>query len=269
MALVVASAANDFGDVVFVAVVMGGAWAAGRTQHRRLLREAVMISERELLIERQHDAAARGAAQERARIARELHDIVAHRVSMIVVQAQAADAMWSVRPHDARQVVRSIDEGARAALGELRSMLGIMRNHSTDAELQPQPGLDSIGELTEGARRAGVRVDLVCEGELAGVPTVVGMAAYRIVQEALTNVTKHADGAHTTVLIRRSPDELHVHVLDDGRADVPAHAMTVGYGLAGMRERVALLNGSFRSGPAERGGFEVSASLPLPGGTQP
>jgi len=202
------------------------------------------------------------AMEERARIARELHDIVAHHLSVIAVQSETARLTSPKLSTDARGRFEAIAATAREALTETRRLLGVLREDvEGDADLAPQPGLDRLTELVETARDAGANVRLVLEGKTIPLPAGIDLAAYRIVQEALTNARRHAPGADVDVEVSYREDAVHLHVRDHGSslADVEVVA---GHGLLGMRDRAAIAGGSFSYGAAEGGGFEVDATLP-------
>ena len=206
-------------------------------------------------------AAADAVAQERARIARELHDIVAHAMSVMVVQAGAARTVVDHDPEAARAAIGRIEETGRDGLTEMRRLIGILKGSGDGADLAPQPGLDRLGPLLDSIRGAGVPVECVTRGEPRSLPTGVDLAAYRFVQEALTNVVKHAGAASARVSLEWAPDALVVEVADDGRGGLADRA-SAGHGLVGMRERVALYGGSLDAGPRAGGGFAVRARLP-------
>jgi signal transduction histidine kinase len=202
--------------------------------------------------------------EERVRIARELHDMVAHSVTVMVIQAgvvrRRLDAGLSVD----RDLLRSIESSGRDAVGELRRTLGLLRGEGTDAAAQPPAGLDRLDELIAQVREAGLTVTVRRAGEPVPLPPAVDLSAYRIVQEALTNVLKHAGPARVTVTIDYCPEGLQLGVANDGRP-MPAPAGGAGgQGLIGMRERAALFGGELTAGPRPEGGFVVAARLPLP-----
>jgi signal transduction histidine kinase len=227
------------------------------------------LEERAARLERERDAQAQvAAAAERARIARDLHDVVAHNVSVMVVQADGAAYALDSSPQRAREALGAISATGRRALAELRSLLGVLRDSAgPGAALAPQPGLEQLEELVVEARAAGLPVSLTVEGAPRPVPQGEALAAYRVVQESLTNARKHAGpGATATVRLRYAEESLVISVTDDGRgACVPASGELAGagHGLAGMRERVELYGGSVRSGPRAGGGYEVVARFPL------
>jgi signal transduction histidine kinase len=202
------------------------------------------------------------AMEERARIARELHDIVAHHLSVIAIESEAARLTSPELSADAGGRLESIAATAREALTETRRLLGVLREDTGgEAERVPQPGLGELGELIERARATGTPIRLRRDGEVAQLPGSVDVAAYRIVQEALTNARRHAAGADVDVEMSYRPDALHVRVRDYGPGVVDGKS-AAGHGLTGMRERATLAGGTFASGPAVGGGFEVVVTLP-------
>jgi signal transduction histidine kinase len=200
----------------------------------------------------------RATAQERVRLARELHDIVAHNLSVVVVQAAGARAQGGADP----AALEKIERSGRESLVEMRRLLGVLRSDST-VSTEPQPGIGSLETLADQVRDAGVEVDLRVEGSADDVPAGVDLSAYRIVQESLTNVLKHAGPARVRVDVRCTPGAVDIEVVDDGRGCAPADATTSGHGLLGMRERVALFGGQLQAAAEPSGGFRVSARLPL------
>jgi signal transduction histidine kinase len=214
------------------------------------------------MAERERDLAAREAVvEERARIARELHDVIAHNVSMMVVQAGAERRVLE-REEDSstREVLATVEQIGRSALTEMRRLVGMLRTDGVDS-LAPQPGLDDVPALVTQVCEAGLPVELHVEGERRELPAGIELSAYRIVQEALTNALKHAGNAHAEVRIRYGPESLELEIVDDGPgAAAPAAG---GHGLVGMRERVALYGGRLDAGRRAGGGFEVSVKLPV------
>jgi signal transduction histidine kinase len=212
------------------------------------------------------DEARRAVLEERTRIAREMHDVVAHHMSLIAVQAETAPYRVSELSPAAREEFASLSATAREALTDLRRLLGVLRNDSP-AEREPQPQLADVAALVEASRRAGVSVELSMPANGSGnVSHAVELCAYRIVQEALSNAGRHAPGSGVVVRVERDPDALRLNVVNGpsaGAATAPATAIRPGHGLSGMRERVAILGGSISAGPNEVGGFAVSAVLPL------
>jgi signal transduction histidine kinase len=229
------------------------------------------LEERAARVERERENEAhRAVAKERARIARELHDVVAHSVGLMTVQAGAAHMVSAKDPDAAFSSLSSIERTGRQALGELRWLLGILRTEDEAGELSPQPGLDRLDELVADVEEAGVEVEVTVEGDLQDLPTALALSAYRILQEGLTNVLKHAGRwAHAEVVVLRTHDELVLEVADDGRGVVSeASNVTGGHGLIGMRERVALFEGRMSTGPRRGGGFFVRTEIPLERGRQ-
>jgi signal transduction histidine kinase len=247
-------------SVVHLIVFIAAAWILGdnvRTK-RAYYRE---LEERAERLEREREEnVRRAAADEQERIARELHDVIAHSVSVMVVQAAAANDVFERQPERAREALRSIEESGRSALTELRRLLGIVRTHER-GRLDPQPGLAALEELIEQVRATGLEVELELDGELGELPSGVDLSAYRIVQEALTNTLKHAQATHAQVRLGRRAHELAIEVTDDGAG--PGKESANGHGLIGMQERVALLGGVLETGPGESGGFAVRARFPL------
>ena len=208
---------------------------------------------------RQQEQAKRRASEERLAMARDLHDVVAHNISVINVQANTALHLMDRRPEVAREALTAIHEVSRQALGELRSVLAVLRADGAGAPLVPTPGLDRLGALAAHAQTAGITVRLVELGAPRPVPAGVDAAAYRIVQEALTNTMRHSGGRAATVSLRYDADALTIEVDDDGMA---AHPAGHGNGVAGMTERARALGGTLDAGPRPGGGFRVLARLP-------
>lgn len=224
------------------------------------------LEERAESLERERDARAQAAiAEERARIARELHDVVAHNVSVIVVQADGATYTIDSDPERARTALETIAETGRTALAEMRGILGVLRDGEHEDEYAPRPGLEQLGQLVDQVRQAGLPVEFTVKGTARGVPTGVGLAAYRVAQEALTNTLKHAGPtvSRVRVWLYYREDSLDLRVLDDGGGTAVPDATGAGHGLIGMRERVSAYGGSVRARPYPGGGYEVVASLPL------
>jgi signal transduction histidine kinase len=255
----------------FLAGVIAVFWLAGVFVRAR--RQAATLAEHNKALARQAEQA---VAAERARIARELHDIVAHHLSVVVLQAAGARA--SGQPADG--ALAKIEHSGRQALAEMRRLLGMLREPDEEPDLTPQPGLGELPALAESVRAAGLPVRLVIDGDGAALPAAVDVSAYRIVQEALTNVLKHAGSAHADVTISYVEDAVTIEVTDDGEggravlgvpvmagAGPPGTADADGRGLTGMRERVALFGGDLRAGPRPGGGFAVRVRLPLGDGS--
>jgi signal transduction histidine kinase len=226
---------------------------------RRVLGER---ERRAQLAERERDLVAREAVvEERGRIARELHDAIAHNVSMMVVQAGAERRVLNGTTDGTREVLETIEQIGRGALTEMRRLVGMLRSDSGDP-LAPQPGLADLATLTTQVREAGLAVDLRIDGEPRELPVGIELSAYRIVQEALTNALKHAGDAHATVRVRYGADSLELEIIDDG-AGSPVPVASGGHGLVGMRERVALYGGRLDAGQRPGGGFAVRVVLPI------
>ena len=216
------------------------------------------------IAERERDVAAREAVvEERARIARELHDVIAHHVSMIVLQAGAERRVLGEENASTRDVLETVEQSGRSALTETRRLLGMLRGDGNDP-LTPQPGLHDVPTLVGQLRDAGLPVELSIDGERRELPVGIELSAYRIVQEALTNAMKHAHGARASVVIRYSADAVLVEVTDEGSARQRSPVPASGRGLAGMRERAEALGGTLEVGPRDQGGFKVRARLPIP-----
>ena len=255
---------RGFGSADLLALALVCAVSAGlglyvgnrRMGLERLRERAELLDrERELLAER-------AVADERVRIAQELHDVVAHNVSLIVVQAQALGA--TTADERVTEATDGIADLGREAMAEMHRTLKLLRGGADgDPALAPQPGLGELDDLLERARGAGVGIDLAVEGEPRALAQSVDLSAYRIVQEALTNVVKHAGRAHTTVTLGYRPDALELTIADTG--DAPARPTAGGHGLIGMRERAAMFGGTLSAGPRDGRGFEVRASLPYDG----
>jgi signal transduction histidine kinase len=198
------------------------------------------------------------------RIARELHDVVAHSLSLITVQAGVGSYVAGARPEEAARALASIETTGREALREMRRLLGVLRDDSAGTDLAPAHGLADVGQLVAGTAEAGVRVQLEIRGTQRPVPPGVGLAAYRIIQEALTNVVKHARTTASRILVTYEDDAMRLEITDAG-AGAPADAVaaSAGHGIAGMRERASLFGGEFHAGPLPGRGFRVTARLPL------
>jgi len=200
---------------------------------------------------------------ERARIARELHDVIAHSVSVMTVQAGAAEEMLKRDPGLALEPVRAVQETGRQALVEMKRLVGMLREEDDEIGLAPQPGLADLDRLVGQVRDAGLPVEVRIEGEPRPLPLGVDLSAYRVVQEALTNALKHAGRASATVTLRYGASDVTIEVADDGAG---SGKKTGGHGLIGMRERIGVFGGTFAAGPRDTGGFAVSARLPIGGG---
>jgi signal transduction histidine kinase len=248
------------GDVVIMGPFFIGVWLAGRLFRDRQHLAAELQSRTEALEREQQESARLAIAQERARIARELHDAVAHSVSVMVVQAGAERLALRDEAESTREVLRSIEETGRQALAEMRRLLGMLREADDESTLAPQPSLDHLEALVASVREAGLPVELRVEGQRLPLPPGLDISAYRILQEALTNSLRHAGAAQARVLVRYGGGRLELEVADDGRG---VNGDKTGHGLLGMRERVALYGGELQAGNADAGGFIVRAQLPF------
>jgi signal transduction histidine kinase len=240
--------------VVLSSLQLLGFWLAGVFVHAR--GQAASLAGRSAALQRQAEQA---AAAERARIARELHDIVAHHLSVVVLQAAGARA--SGKPAGA--ALEKIENSARQALDETSRLLNVLRDPDEEAGLAPQPATGELDALAASVRAAGLPVSLVIDGDLAALPAVVGVSVYRIVQEALTNVLKHAGPARAEVRIGCEQDTVTIDVADNGTGQHGSGSPDCGHGLAGMRERASVFGGELQAGPRPGGGFAVRARLPL------
>jgi signal transduction histidine kinase len=227
-----------------------------------LVRRVVGDRERRVqLAERERDLTAREAVvEERARIARELHDVIAHNVSMMVIQAGAERRVLE-ETSPTREVLETVERIGRSALTEMRRLVGMLRSEDADP-LAPQPGLRDLSTLVTQVREAGLPVDLVVEGEPCELPAGIDLSAYRIVQEALTNALKHAGEARAAVRVQYGADALELEIADNGTGSAKAPE-SGGHGLVGMRERVALYGGRLDAGRRSGGGFSVRVVLPI------
>jgi signal transduction histidine kinase len=240
-------------SAAFFCVIFVTMWFAGVWIHSR--RETALLAERTAGLEREAAAAVAG---ERARMARELHDIVSHNLSVVVLQAAGARAGGA-----SATTLEKIERSGREALVEMRRLLGVLREDDGDVELlAPQPGIAELRQLAESVRAAGVPVELELDEGLRPLPPALELAAYRIVQEALTNVLKHAAPARAGVRVRLDGDALAIEVTDDGADRGTVATIGGGHGLPGMRERVALFGGKLEAGRSPHGGFAVRARLP-------
>jgi signal transduction histidine kinase len=252
-------------DLVRTIAVLAVAAAIGdATRNRRAYIDEVERRAAEAERTREEEAARR-VDEERLRIARELHDVTAHSLSIVAVQSGVALHVLDTDPEAARTALTAIRETSRDSLNELRGMLGVLRSSgdaSAGAPLAPTPGLARLDELLRPLREAGLDVDVVGGPVVGPLPAIVDASAYRIVQEALTNVLRHAGSASVRVLLERGEDSLRVEVIDDGSGS-QARAQAEGHGIAGMRERAAALGGTFGAGPRPGGGWSVAAVLPF------
>jgi signal transduction histidine kinase len=250
-------------DLAFISLFVLPWWVGGRVLRDRRTR----IAELERVtteLQREREERARLAVEaERTRIARELHDIVSHSISVIAVQSQAV--RHRLGPEHAREAedLEAVEATARQAMAEMRRLFGVLRRAGSSPSLAPQPGLDQLPRLLEETRQAGVPVEVNVEGERVPLPPGVDLAAYRVVQEALTNVRRHAGGANATITLAYGRRDLDITVVDDGDGAAPAASDRGGLGLIGMRERVSLYGGDLETGVRPTGGFRVHVRLPF------
>ena len=271
LAIVVAGAAiivynlpaHSAAEQVFIPLVFAISWLAGFALRERA-EEAEAAQARADQAERDREVAARIAvAEERARIARELHDVVAHAVSVMVLQVGAVRHKLPDALAEDRDALRGVEHAGRTALAEMRRLLAAMRRDGDDVELMPQPGLDSLDSLLEEVGRAGLPVRLHVDGDPFPLPRAIDLSAYRIVQEGLTNALKHARASHADVTVRYGSNDVQIEVRDDGPGGSPSDGL--GHGLVGVRERVKIYGGEMTAGTATGGGFVLSTRLPLSG----
>ncbi|MDX6598302.1 MAG: hypothetical protein QOE87_2189 [Gaiellales bacterium] len=242
----------SFAGIIFFTLLFGAPWLGGYVVQRRRLGEARMRRER--------DVAEAAIVEERTRIARELHDVVAHAISVIVLQARGGRSLLDSEPDETRGALDTIEHTGQQALVEMRRLVGLLRESDDGLVRAPQPTLSQLQHLVDQVRAAGLPVDLVVEGSPVELPPGVDLSAYRIVQEALTNALKHAGPARARVLLRYRPGALEVEVADDGEGS--ANGGGGGQGLVGMRERVSVYGGELDAGPQADGGYVVRVRLP-------
>ena len=248
------------GDFVFIPLRFVVAWVAGYALRERAER-AEAAEERATHAERERESAARVAvAEERVRIARELHDVVAHAVSVMVLQVGTVRHNLSAASED-HDLLTGVERAGRTALAEMRRLLAAMRREGDEAELSPQPGLDGLDSLLDEVGRAGLPVELHVDGTPFPLPRGIDLSAYRIVQEGLTNALKHAHASDADVTVRYRPDELEIEVRDNGQGS--ATNGSLGHGLIGIRERVMIYGGRMTAGTSVDGGFVLTTRLPL------
>ena len=252
---------SSVADYAYITLLCAGVWVGGRALRGWRLRAAA-LEDRTVVLEREREETARAAvAEERARIARELHDVIAHCVSLIVVQAGAERRVLPAEQASTREALQSIERTGRQALVEMRRLVEMLDRRDAPLGLAPQPSVDELGQLVEQVRDAGLPVELRVEGEPQPLAPGVDLSAYRIVQEGLTNALKHAGPARARVTVRYGTGELDIEVADDGRG--PDSHGSGGHGLVGMRERATLFGGTLQAGPRAEGGYALHATLPL------
>ncbi len=254
---------HSIGQLVFYPLLFGVCWLAGFALHERA-EQAEAAEARATQAEREREVGARIAvAEERARIARELHDVVAHAVSVMVLQAGAVRHKLPDELAEDKDALRHVEQTGRSALAEMRRLLGAMRSNGDGVDLAPQPGVDGLDALLDEVGRAGLPVELHVDGERFPLPRAIDLSAYRIVQEGLTNALKHAHASQVDVTLGYAPDELRIEVRDDGRGMSTGDGR--GHGLVGVRERVKIYGGEMTASTAAEGGFVLSARLPIEG----
>ncbi|MDX6621856.1 MAG: hypothetical protein QOK36_4242 [Gaiellales bacterium] len=248
-------------EIIFIPLEFAVSWVAGFALRERA-EQAEAAEVRAAQAERERDAAARIAvAEERVRIARELHDIVAHAVSVMVLQVGAVRHKRPDAPAEDREALKSVEQIGRSALAEMRGLLAAMRRDGDEPEFSPQPGLERLATLLQEVERAGLPVQLHVDGEPVELPAGIDLSAYRIVQEGLTNALKHARASRAEVTVRYRPDELHIEIRDNGAGNSMSDGL--GHGLVGVRERVKIYGGEMSAGTANGSGFLLSTRLPL------
>jgi signal transduction histidine kinase len=266
LAVLTAVQAPDFrdGDALGAFVTFGAVWVIGEAQRGRRHRLEEAEARAREVEQRRADEAERAVAAERLRVAQELHDVVAHAMSVVAVQSGAAAHVIDQHPDRAKQALQTIEHTSREALQELRRMLGVLRRDDVGTGLSPAPTLAELESLAERFRSVGVAVSLRRTGSPAGLPPSLELTAYRLVQEALTNVLRHAGPARAEVLVACGPEGVRVTVVDDGLGARVGFTGGTGHGLVGMRERVALFGGTLEAGARRDGpGFRVAATLPF------
>ena len=242
-------------------IIFGIVWTIAFALGRKL-QEADEARERAARAEREREERARAAVgEERARIARELHDVVGHSVSVMTVQASAVRRLLRPEQEREREALLIVEQTGREALAEMRRMVGVLRRPEEAPALAPQPSLEYIGKLVEQAREAGLPVELHVEGDPVQLPVGLDLTAYRLVQEGLTNTLKHAGAEHAEVVVRYGEDHIELTVSDDGEG--AGNGDGSGHGLVGMRERVSVYGGELEAGPRAEGGYRLRAKLPL------
>jgi len=252
---------HNAAELVFIPLLFAIGWLGGFAVRERA-DEAEAAGARASQAERERDAAARIAvAEERARIARELHDIVAHAVSVMVLQVGAIRHGLPEELAEDAEALEGVERTGRSALAEMRRLLGAMRRDGDTLELAPRPGIDRLDALLDDVGRAGLPVELHVEGEPFPLPQAIDVSAYRIVQEGLTNALKHAHASRADVTVRYRADELQIEVRDDGGGSSRSDGL--GHGLVGVRERVKIYGGDMTAGPADGRGYVLSTRLPL------
>jgi signal transduction histidine kinase len=251
------------GDGIFTTLLFSVVWLAGFVFASKR-EEARAAAERATRLELEREAEARAAvAEERARIARELHDVVGHSVSVMTVQASGVRRLLKPEQEREREALLVVEQTGREALAEMRRLVGVLRRPEEAPALAPQPSLEYVEKLVDQAREAGLPVELRIEGDATQLPTSLDLTAYRLVQEGLTNAIKHANATRAEVVVRYGDGEVELLVSDDGTGSSDGDVDSGGHGLVGMRERVAVFGGELEAGPRPNGGYALRARLPL------
>lgn len=248
-------------DVAAALVFLVGPWTVGAAVRQRVARTEEAVARADRLERAQKEQAAAAAAEERTRIARELHDIVSHSISVVTIQTQAVRRRLGPEHAKEAEDLAAVEATAREALAEMRRLFGVLRSDGEAASLTPQPGLHELDRMIAQVRGSGLDVDLEVAGGRYDLPPGVDLAAYRIVQEGLTNALRHSGASHARVMLRYGQGRLDIVVEDDGKG--LAEVATGGHGLVGVRERVALYDGRVDVGPGPSGGVRLAASLPV------
>jgi signal transduction histidine kinase len=255
---------QSYGDFLFISLLFTIVWLAGYALSSKLA-QGRAAEERAARLEREREERARAAvAEERARIARELHDVVGHSVSVMTVQASGVRRLLRPDQEREREALLVVEQTGREALAEMRRLVGVLRRPEEAPALAPQPSLASLDRLVEQVRESGLTVDLKVEGKAAKLPASIDLAAYRLVQEGLTNTLKHAQATRAEVLVRYGADDVELVIADDGRGAGDG-SDGGGHGLVGMRERISVFGGDLTAGPRSGGGYELRARLPTSG----
>jgi signal transduction histidine kinase len=254
---------QSWGDFLFISILFSIVWLAGNALSAKLTQYKA-AEERAARLEREREERARAAvAEERARIARELHDVVGHSVSVMTVQASGVRRLLRPEQEREREALMIVEQTGREALAEMRRLVGVLRRPEEAPALAPQPSLQYLDKLLDQVRESGLDVDLKVEGEVEKLPASIDLAAYRLVQEGLTNTLKHAQAHRAEVLVRYGNGEVELVVADDG--DGKGGGDGGGHGLVGLRERIAVAGGQLEAGPRTGGGYEVRARIPMNG----
>ncbi len=252
---------QHIGDYVWITFFVSALWLAGFVLNRRSEQGRLLAERARLAEEARAEEALRAVAEERAHIARELHDVVGHSVSVMTVQASAVRRLLLPEQEKEREALLTVEQTGREALAEMRRMVGVLRRPEEAPALAPQPSLEHLDKLVAQTREAGLPVALRIEGEPKTLPGGADLTAYRLVQEGLTNTLKHARASHAEVVVRYGDAEVEVVVSDDG--DGGGNGAGGGHGLVGMRERVSVYGGELRAGERPSGGYELRATLPI------